>query len=187
MADRRAEAYGGNRPSIADNAFVHASAVIIGDATIGTLASIWCNTVIRADVNAIRIGARSNIQDGSVLHVSHKTPDDPAGAPLVIGANVTVGHQVILHGCTVHDNCLIGMGSIVMDRAVLEPLVLLGAGSLVPERKRLASGYLYLGRPAKQIRPLTADEKACFEYSAQHYVSLAQSYQASSAEAFDKR
>lgn len=181
MAERRGEAYCGKRPSIADDAYVHASAVIVGEVEIGALASIWCNAVIRGDVNAINIGARSNIQDGSVLHVSHKTPDDPVGAPLVIGANVTIGHQVILHGCTVHDNCLIGMGSIVMDRAVLEPLVLLGAGSLVPEGKRLTSGYLYLGRPAKQIRLLTDAEKAYFEYSAQHYVSLAQSYRAASA------
>ena len=178
MADQRGEAYCGTRPSIADDAFVHTSAVIIGEVQINALASIWCNAVIRGDVNAISIGARSNIQDGSVLHVSHKTPDDPVGAPLVIGANVTVGHLVILHGCSIGDNCLVGMGSIVMDRAVLEPLVLLGAGSLVPEGKRLVSGYLYLGRPAKQIRLLTDAEKAYFEYSAQHYVSLAQSYQA---------
>lgn len=176
MTDQRGEVYRDRRPNIATDAFVHASAVIIGDVEIGALASIWCNAVIRGDVNTIRIGARSNIQDGSVLHVSHKTPADPLGAPLTIGANVTVGHQVILHGCTIHDDCLIGMGSIVMDQAVLEPQVLLGAGSLVPEGKVLQSGYLYLGRPAKQIRALSDAEKAYFAYSAEHYVKLAQSY-----------
>lgn len=177
-AGPRGEAYGGFMPKIAADAFLHSSAVVIGDVEIGALASIWCNAVIRGDVNSIRVGARSNIQDGSILHVSHKTPADPLGAPLIIGANVTVGHQVILHGCTIHDDCLIGMGSIVMDQAILEPMVLLGAGSLVPEGKVLQSGYLYLGRPAKQIRALTDAEKAYFGYSADHYVSLAQSYRA---------
>lgn len=175
---KRGEAYRGIQPHIAADAFVHTSAVVIGDVKLGSLASIWCNAVIRGDVNAICIGARSNIQDGSVLHVSHKTPADPNGAPLTIGANVTVGHLVILHGCTINDDCLIGMGSIVMDHALLEPMVLLGAGSLVPEGKVLQSGYLYLGRPAKRIRALTEREKAYFEYSAEHYVKLAQSYRA---------
>lgn len=178
MAEPRGEAYRDLHPSIAADAFVHTSAVVIGDVTIGALASIWCNAVIRGDVNAIRIGARSNIQDGSVLHVSHKTAADPGGAPLTIGANVTVGHLVILHGCSIGDDCLIGMGSIIMDQARLEPMVLLGAGSLVPEGKVLQSGYLYLGRPAKQIRALSDSEKAYFGYSADHYVNLAQSYRA---------
>lgn len=178
MVESRGEAFRDLRPSIAADAFVHTSAVVIGDVTIGALASIWCNAVIRGDVNAIRIGARSNIQDGSVLHVSHKTAADPVGAPLTIGANVTVGHLVILHGCSIGDDCLIGMGSIIMDQARLEPMVLLGAGSLVPEGKVLRSGYLYLGRPAKQIRALSDSEKAYFSYSADHYVNLAQSYRA---------
>jgi carbonic anhydrase/acetyltransferase-like protein (isoleucine patch superfamily) len=140
---------------------------------------VWPGAVIRGDVNSIVIGDASNIQDGSVLHVSHKTPASPAGGPLVIGARVTVGHTVILHACTIGDECLIGMGSIILDRAVIQKQVLLGAGSLVPEGKVLESGYLYLGRPAKRVRELTAEEIAYFNYSAQHYVQLAQSYHSS--------
>ncbi len=166
----------GKLPSIPASAWVHPSAQILGEVSLGENASVWCNAVIRGDVNFIRIGADTNIQDLSVLHVSHKSEWDPAGAPLVIGDRVTVGHSVILHGCTIGDECLIGMGSIVMDKAVLEPRVLLGAGSLVPEGKVLQSGHLYLGRPAKALRPLTPEEIAYFAYSAAHYVKLAQSY-----------
>ncbi len=169
-------AYQGIAPHLADGVFVHASAHIIGDVAIGARSSIWCGAVIRGDVNRIRIGAESNIQDLSVLHVSHKSTARPEGAPLLIGDRVTVGHRVILHGCEIGDECLIGMGSIVMDHAVLEPHVLLGAGSLVPEGKRLKSGYLYLGSPVRELRALTEDELACFSYSAAHYVRLQQSY-----------
>ncbi|OFZ68141.1 MAG: gamma carbonic anhydrase family protein [Betaproteobacteria bacterium RBG_16_58_11] len=163
-------------PTIPASVYVHPSAQIIGEVTLGENASVWCGAVIRGDVNSISIGAGSNVQDLSVLHVSHKSVSDPNGAPLVIGERVTVGHSVILHGCTIGDECLIGMGSIIMDKAVLEPRVLLGAGSLVPEGKTLQSGYLYLGRPAKQLRPLTGEELAYFNYSAAHYIELARSY-----------
>lgn len=166
----------GCAPAIPASAYVHPSAQIIGEVSLGEDASVWCGAVIRGDVNSIAIGAGTNIQDLAVLHVSHKSEWDPNGAPLLIGDRVTVGHSVILHGCTIHDECLIGMGSIVMDKAVLEPRVLLGAGSLVPEGKVLASGYLYIGRPAKQLRPLTPEELAYFNYSAEHYVKLARSY-----------
>ena len=168
--------YQGTAPAIAASAFVHHSAQVIGEVSIGADASVWCGAVIRGDVNSIAIGAGSNVQDLCVLHVSHKTAQHPLGAPLVIGARVTVGHSVILHGCSIGDECLIGMGSIVMDGAVLETRVLLGAGSLVPEGKRLESGHLYLGRPVKQIRPLTPEEIAYFAYSAGHYIKLARSY-----------
>ncbi len=163
-------------PALHASVYVHPSAQIIGEVTLGENASVWCGAVIRGDVNSISIGAGSNIQDLSVLHVSHKSVSDPNGAPLVIGERVTVGHSVILHGCTIGDECLIGMGSIIMDKAVLEPRVLLGAGSLVPEGKTLQSGYLYIGRPAKQLRPLTEEELAYFNYSAAHYIELARSY-----------
>ena len=165
-------------PQIHASAYIHPSAQIIGETILGADVSVWCNAVIRGDVNHIHIGAGSNIQDLSMLHVSHKSDWDALGAPLVIGERVTVGHSVILHGCRIGDECLIGMGSIVMDKAVLEPRVLLGAGSLVPEGKVLQSGFLYLGRPAKQLRVLTAEELAYFDYSAQHYMALAKSYQA---------
>lgn len=166
----------GVAPVIPASCYVHPSAQIIGEVTLGERVSVWPGAVIRGDVNYIRIGEESNIQDLAVLHVSHKSDWDPEGAPLVIGARVTVGHSVILHGCTIGDECLIGMGSVVMDKAVLEPHVLLAAGSLVPEGKVLASGHLYLGRPAKQVRPLTKEELAYFAYSAHHYVELARSY-----------
>ena len=163
-------------PQIDASAYIHPSAQIIGETILGAEVSVWCNAVIRGDVNHIHIGAGTNIQDLSMLHVSHKSAWDARGAPLVIGERVTVGHSVILHGCSIGNECLIGMGSIVMDKAVLEDRVLLGAGSLVPEGKVLQSGYLYVGRPAKPLRPLTVEELAYFDYSAEHYVKLARSY-----------
>jgi len=166
----------GVEPQLAPGAWVHPRATVIGEVRLGADASVWPGAVIRGDVNSITIGEETNIQDGSVLHVSHKTAADPAGGPLVIGARVTVGHTVILHACTIEDECLIGMGSIILDRAVVKKNVLLGAGSLVPEGKVLESGYLYLGRPAKAVRVLTEEEIAYFNYSAKHYVKLARSY-----------
>lgn len=159
-------------PRIADSAYVDSSAVVIGDVDLAEDASIWPRCVVRGDVNAIRIGARSNIQDGSVLHVSHDSPYLPGGAALVVGEEVTVGHQVTLHACTIGDRCLVGIGCIVLDRAVLEPEVMLGAGSLVPPGKTLAGGHLYLGRPARAVRPLTEREREHLGYSAAHYVRL---------------
>ncbi len=169
--------YRGIHPQLAAGAWVHARATVIGEVSLGRDASVWPGAVIRGDVNSIAVGEASNIQDNSVLHVSHKTSANPAGGPLIIGARVTVGHTVILHACTVEDECLIGMGSIILDRAVVQKHVLLGAGSLVPEGKVLESGHLYLGRPAKLVRALTEEEIAYFSYSAQHYVALARSYQ----------
>ncbi len=163
-------------PSLGRDVFVHSAATVIGAVELGDGASVWPGAVIRGDVNFIRIGAGSNIQDCAVLHVSHKSAADPAGAPLIVGRNVTVGHSVILHGCTIGNDCLIGMGAIVMDKAVLEDRVLLGAGSLVPEDKRLEGGWLYLGRPAKALRRLSDEELAYFEYSARHYMQLAAGY-----------
>lgn len=177
MALDHLASYQGINPKLSPGAWVHSRATLIGDVSLDADASVWPGAVIRGDVNSIAIGEASNIQDNSVLHVSHKTPVNPAGGPLVIGARVTVGHAVILHACTIADECLIGMGSIILDRAVVQKHVLLGAGSLVPEGKVLESGHLYLGRPAKMVRPLTEDEMAYFSYSAQHYVALARSYQ----------
>jgi len=167
----------GITPTLAAGAWVHPRATLIGEVSLGTNASVWPGAVIRGDVNSIAIGEATNIQDNSVLHVSHRTPASPEGGPLVIGARVTVGHAVILHACTIGDECLIGMGSIILDRAVVQKHVLLGAGSLVPEGKVLESGHLYLGRPAKLVRALSAEEIAYFAYSAEHYVALARSYQ----------
>lgn len=170
--------YQGVAPQLGAGVYIHPAAHVIGDVGLGDEVSVWPGTVIRGDVNHIRIGAGSNIQDGSVLHVSHKSSWDPGGSPLIIGSNVTVGHKVILHGCTIADECLIGMGSIVMDKVVIEPRVLLGAGSLVPEGRVLESGYLYLGSPVRKVRPLSERELAHFLYSAQHYIRLKNNYMA---------
>ena len=170
------QSFAGSLPQIANSVYVHPAATVIGDVIISDDSSVWPNTVIRGDVNSIRIGKNTNVQDLSMLHVSHKSSWAPAGAPLIIGDNVTIGHSVILHGCTIEDESLIGMGSIVMDKAVVQKHVLLAAGSLVPEGKVLESGYLYVGRPAKKVRALTADEIAHFTYSANHYVRLKNQY-----------
>jgi len=164
-------------PQIASSVYVHSAAAVIGDVVIGEDSSVWPGAVIRGDVNYIHIGKNTNVQDLSMLHVNHRSSADPAGAPLTIGDNVTIGHTVILHGCTIEDEVLIGMGSIVMDKAVVQKHVLLAAGSLVPEGKVLESGYLYVGRPAKKMRALTPDEIAHFMYSANNYVALKNQYQ----------
>lgn len=169
-------AYRGHFPEIGSGVYVHPSASVIGEVQLNDNVSVWPGTVIRGDVNFIRIGAGTNVQDLSVLHVSHKSSWDPEGAPLVIGRNVTIGHKVILHGCTIEDECLIGMGSIVMDKVIVRKHALLGAGSLVPEGKVLESGYLYLGSPAKKVRALTEKEIAHFMYSANHYLKLKNAY-----------
>jgi len=166
----------GVTPKLGKDAYIDESAVVIGDVALGEDASIWPVCSIRGDVNLIRIGARSNIQDGSVIHVTRRHSDLEGGYATRIGSDVTVGHKVMLHGCTVEDLCLIGMGSIVLDGAIIRSKVLLGAGSLVPEGKELEGGYLWLGRPAKKMRELTVQELQWFEYSAQHYVKLKADY-----------
>lgn len=174
-------AFDGITPTLPASAYVHDSAQVIGDVVLGENSSIWPMAVVRGDVNSIRIGANSNVQDLAMLHVSHRRASDPDGSPLLIGDNVTIGHSVVLHGCSIGDECLIGIGSIVLDDVVIEPRVMVGAGSLVPPGKVLHSGYLYLGRPVKQIRPLTEEELAHFAYSAQHYVRLMRKHQSSEA------
>jgi carbonic anhydrase/acetyltransferase-like protein (isoleucine patch superfamily) len=166
------ETFQGIAPQIGREVYIADSAAVIGDVVLGDNASIWPMTVIRGDVNHIRIGAETNIQDGSVLHVTQKTPGNSDGHPLIIGNGVTVGHRVVLHGCTIGDLCLIGIGAIVMDGAVLEDQVMIGAGALVPPGKRLESGYLYVGSPARQARPLKDAERAFFEVSKNGYVRL---------------
>ena len=163
-------------PILGARVYVHASAQIIGNVKIGNDSSIWCNTALRGDVNHIVIGQGSNIQDLTMGHVSHKTPDKPNGSPLVVGNYVTVGHSVILHGCTIGNECIIGMGSVIMDDAVISDRVMIGAGSLVSPGKVLESGMLYMGRPAKAIRALTPDEIAHLKYSAEHYVEVKNNY-----------
>lgn len=172
------DSYKGVLPVLGRDVYVHPSATVVGDVELGDGVSIWPGVVARGDVNRIRVGAGSNVQDNSVLHVSRPSEARPGGAPLLVGRQVTVGHACILHGCEIGDACLIGMGAIVMDHAVLQPHVLLGAGSLVPEGKRLESGWLYLGRPAKAVRRLTEAEIAGLAAQADRYVRLAADYRA---------
>lgn len=164
--------YQGITPSLGEHVFVDDTSLVLGDVHIGTDSSIWPLVVVRGDVNKIRIGKNTNIQDNSVIHVTHPHGDVPDGYPVSVGDNVTVGHRVILHGCQVGDNCLIGMGSTVMDGAVIEPYVLLGAGSLVSPGKLLEGGYLWLGSPVRKIRPLTDEERQWIDTSARQYVEL---------------
>ena len=168
--------YLGDKPTIGARVYLHPSAQIIGDVSIGNDSSIWCNTVLRGDVNRIVIGKCTNVQDLTIGHVSHKTSDKPDGSPLIVGDYVTVGHSVILHGCTIGNECMIGMGSIIMDDAVIPDHVMIGAGSLVSPGKALESGMLYVGRPAKAIRALTPEEIAHLRYSAEHYVEVKNNY-----------
>jgi carbonic anhydrase/acetyltransferase-like protein (isoleucine patch superfamily) len=159
-------------PSIGDNAFVDASAVVIGRVSLGQDVSVWPLVTIRGDVNDITIGARTNVQDGSVLHNTSPGSTPPHGFALHIGADVTVGHKVILHGCTIGNRVLIGMGAIVMDGAVVQDDVIVGGGSLVSPGKVLESGGLYVGSPAKRVRDLKPQELEFLKYSAEHYVKL---------------
>jgi carbonic anhydrase/acetyltransferase-like protein (isoleucine patch superfamily) len=163
-------------PQIGLRVYIDSSSVLIGEISIGDDSSIWPLVAARGDVNYIQIGARTNIQDGSVLHVTHKNPENPAGFPLIIGNDVTIGHKVMLHGCTIHDRVLVGMGSIILDGAIIEDEVMIGAGSLVPPNKRLISGYLYVGSPVKQARPLSDKERTFLQTSADNYVTNKNDY-----------
>ncbi len=168
--------YEGHGPQLGDRVYIDPAAAVIGKVTVGEDASLWPMAVARGDVNEIRIGARTNIQDGSVLHVTHDGPYSPGGLPLDIGDDVTVGHRVTLHACTVGDRCLIGMGATVMDGAVLEADVFLAAGSLVPPGKRLETRGLYRGRPAVRVRDLGPEDLEMLRYSSAHYVRLKDRY-----------
>ena len=159
-------------PVLGERVFVDASAVVIGRVRLGTDVSVWPLTAIRGDVNDITVGDRTNIQDGSVLHNTSPSSSPPGGFPLVIGSDVTVGHKVILHGCSIGDRVLVGMGSIIMDGAVVESDVIVGGGSVVTPGKVLASGGLYVGAPAKRVRDLRPEELEFLRYSAAHYVKL---------------
>ncbi|WP_156294334.1 gamma carbonic anhydrase family protein [Serratia oryzae] len=163
-------------PQIGQRVMIDPSSVVIGNVELADDVSIWPLVSIRGDVNAVKIGARSNIQDGSVLHVTHQSGYNPAGYPLLIGEDVTVGHKAMLHGCVIGNRVLVGMGSILLDGAVIEDDVMIGAGSLVAPGKRLESGYLYVGSPARQVRPLTPAEREGLVYSSNNYVRWKEEY-----------
>ena len=163
-------------PKIDATCYIDEMSVVIGDVTLAENVSVWPFAVIRGDVNHIHIGKNSNVQDHSMLHVSHKKADKPEGSPLIIGEDVTIGHHVKLHGCTIGNRVLVGIGTIILDDVIVQDDVMIGAGSLVPPNKVLESGYLYVGSPVKKVRPLTEKEIAFLPYSAQNYVKVSGNY-----------
>lgn len=170
------KAFRGNSPKLGQRVWIDDTASLIGDIEIGDDSSVWPMVSIRGDMHRIRIGARTSIQDNSCLHITHASEFNPEGHPLIIGNDVTIGHMVMLHGCTIGDKVLVGMSSTILDGAVIEDHVVIGAGSLVPPGKKLESGYLYLGSPVKQVRPLTEAELNYFNYACQNYVKLKNEY-----------
>jgi carbonic anhydrase/acetyltransferase-like protein (isoleucine patch superfamily) len=171
--------YRNKYPRIAPDAFIAETAVIIGDVEIGPRANIWFGCVLRGDTNSIRVGAGTNIQDGTIIHgndVPEGVDPDAPGYHTTIGANITVGHMAMLHACTLEDGCFIGMRSAVIDGAVVESHAMVAAGAMVTPFKRVRSGELWAGSPAKLMRPLTAEEIAGFADSAEHYCRLGESH-----------
>jgi carbonic anhydrase/acetyltransferase-like protein (isoleucine patch superfamily) len=166
------------RPKLGPGAWVDPAAIVIGDVELGADVSIWPMAVVRGDVNHVRVGARSNVQDGSVLHVTRPYPGSEAGWPLLIGEDVVIAHKVTVHGCTIGNRVLVGIGAVVLDGAVVEDEVMIGAGSVVTPGKRLGSGGLYLGNPARRARDLTPAEIARIPVMAGFYVDLKREYEA---------
>ena len=169
-------------PQLGKQVYVADTARLVGDISIGDDCSIWPFVSARGDMHRIQIGERTSIQDNTVLHITHAGPFNNEGWPLTIGSDVTVGHSATLHGCTIGNRVLVGIGSIVLDGAVVEDDVVLGAGCLVPPGKRLQSGYLYVGSPCRQARPLKPSELEFFTYSANNYVKLKNKYLQQEAE-----
>ena len=173
--------YQGMEPQLGERVYIDPASVVIGDVVMGDDCSVWPMTVIRGDMHRIRIGARTSVQDGSVLHITHASDFSPEGFPLTIGDDVTIGHKAILHGCTLGSRILVGMGAIVMDGAVVEDEVIIAAGAVVTPGKHLKSGYVYAGNPAKALRPLKDKERAFFPYTAGNYVKLKDRFLAESS------
>ena len=168
--------FGGKTPRVDPSAFVAPGAQLIGDIDIGPEASIWYNCVLRGDVNSIRIGARTNIQDGSVIHVDSPKPGESGGHPTIIGDEVLIGHLAMVHGCVLHDRAFVGLGSIVMDGCEIESDAMLAAGAMLTPGKRIPTGQLWAGRPAKYVRDLTAAELEGQRQGVAHYVALAKAH-----------
>ncbi len=169
--------YLGKLPELGQRVYVDPAATVIGDAVLGDDVSIWPGTVVRGDVNFIRIGARTNIQDGSVVHVSHDGPHAKLGGfATVIGEDVTIGHKAIVHACRIEDAALIGMGAIVLDGAVVRKHGFVGAGALIAPGKVVGEGEMWLGNPGRFARRLSEAEIEALYYSAQHYVRMKDRY-----------
>lgn len=169
-------AFNEHTPKIGLHVWIDPTATIIGDVIIGNNCSIWPNVVIRGDIHQIRIGEGTNVQDGSIIHVTHASKYHPNGYPTIIGNNVTIGHRVILHGCQVGDECLVGMNSTIMDGANIPNHTYIGANSLIPPNQTLQSKHLWLGQPAKKIRELEKEELEFLQYSAKQYEKLKDEY-----------
>jgi carbonic anhydrase/acetyltransferase-like protein (isoleucine patch superfamily) len=158
------------KPDYPDSVFVAPSADMIGEVSLGEESSVWFNTTVRGDVNWIEIGDRTNIQDNSCIHVMNQT------GPTKIGSDVTVGHNAMVHGCTIHDRVLVGIHATILDEAIVESDVIVAAGSLVPPGKQLESGYMYMGTPVKQVRKLSDEEIQSIQEHADNYVKYARAY-----------
>ena len=166
----------GHTPRLGERVYLDPQSLVLGDVTLGDDCSVWPMAVVRGDMHRIRIGARSSVQDGCVLHITHASDFNPGGHPLTIGDDVTIGHKAILHGCTLGSRILVGMGAIVMDGAVVEDEVIIAAGAVVTPGKHLESGHVYAGNPAKPLRALKESERAFFTYTAGNYVKLKDQY-----------
>jgi carbonic anhydrase/acetyltransferase-like protein (isoleucine patch superfamily) len=168
--------YNGTAPQLGERVYIDPRATVIGNVQLGDDVSVWPGAVARGDMHSIKVGHRSNVQDNAILHITHASEYNPDGWPLTIGDDVVIGHSAVLHGCTVGDRVLVGIGSIVNDGAVVEDEVIIGAGCLVPPGKRLTSGFVYVGNPCRQLRSTTDEERKFFKYSAANYVKLKNQY-----------
>ena len=166
----------GISPLLGQRVYIDPAAVVIGDVKLGDDVSVWPCAVVRGDMHTIRVGARTSVQDNAVLHITHASDFNPDGWPLIIGEDVAIGHGACLHGCKVGNRVLVGIGATVLDGAIVEDEVVIAAGALVPPGKTLESGFLYIGSPCKQARPLKDSERAFFSYSAKNYVALKNDY-----------
>ncbi|RUL63342.1 gamma carbonic anhydrase family protein [Dyella dinghuensis] len=166
----------GVMPKLGERAYVDPAATVIGDVVLGDDVSIWPNAVLRGDVHYIRIGARSNVQDGTVIHVTHDGPYSPGGFPTIVGEGVTIGHAAVIHACTIEDYCLIGMHATVLDGAVIKKYGFVAAGSVIPPGKVVGERELWVGNPAKCVRQLSDKQIEQLHYSADHYVRLKDVY-----------
>jgi carbonic anhydrase/acetyltransferase-like protein (isoleucine patch superfamily) len=168
--------YKGISPTLGARVYVDPAATVIGAVELADDVSIWPCAVLRGDVHRIRIGARSNVQDGAVVHVTHDGPYSPGGFPTLVGEGVTIGHGAVIHACTIEDYCLIGMHSTVLDGAVVKKYGFVGAGSLIPPGKIVGERELWLGNPARFVRLLTDKQVEQLQYSAEHYVWVKDDY-----------
>ena len=174
--DHSIRSHRGILPQLGQGVYVDPAATVIGDVRLGDHVSVWPGAVIRGDMHRIVVGARSNVQDNAVLHITHASDFNPEGWPLTIGEDVVIGHRAVLHGCTLGNRILVGNGAIVNDGAVIEDEVIIGAGCMVPPGKTLKTGYVYVGNPCKQLRALSDSEKQFFTYSPANYVKLKDQY-----------